>query len=83
MQLRALPLQPWTAGQGGLSEDRGGVFGNTLEGHIIRGLDDPNPDNLLFRDIFLDTTMLARIVMDMPFVDKNRVGAWAVPRAEV
>ncbi|NLX76557.1 MAG: acetylxylan esterase [Clostridiaceae bacterium] len=62
-------------GQGGLSEDRGGVFGNTLEGHIIRGLDDPNPDNLLFRDIFLDTTMLARIVMDMPFVDKNRVGA--------
>ncbi len=62
-------------GQGGLSEDKGGVLGNTLQGHIIRGLDDPNPDNLLFRDIFLDTAMLARIIMDMPFVDRNRVGA--------
>jgi cephalosporin-C deacetylase len=27
-------------GQGGLSEDPGGVRGNTLRGHIIRGLDD-------------------------------------------
>jgi cephalosporin-C deacetylase len=27
-------------GQGGLSEDSGGVTGNTLHGHIIRGLDD-------------------------------------------
>lgn len=62
-------------GQGGLSEDKGGVLGNTLQGHIIRGLDDPNPDNLLFRNIFLDTAMLAKIVMDMPFVDKDRVGA--------
>jgi len=62
-------------GQGGLSEDKGGVLGNTLQGHIIRGLDDPNPDNLLFRNIFLDTAMLARIVMDMPFVDRTRVGA--------
>ncbi len=61
-------------GQSGLSEDRGGVAGNTLQGHIIRGLDDPDPDNLLFRQIFLDTAMLARIVMDMPFVDKNKTG---------
>lgn len=62
-------------GQGGLSEDRGGVFGNTLHGHIIRGLDDPDPDNLLFRQIFLDTAMLARVVMDMPFVDAERMAA--------
>lgn len=62
-------------GQGGLSEDTGGVFGNTHNGHIIRGLSDPDPDNLLFRQIFLDTAMLARIVMSMPFVDENRVGA--------
>jgi cephalosporin-C deacetylase len=27
-------------GQGGLSEDSGGVKGNTQHGHIIRGLDD-------------------------------------------
>jgi cephalosporin-C deacetylase len=61
-------------GQGGLSEDRGGVAGWTLNGHIIRGLDD-QPDNLLFRQIFLDTAQLARIVMDMPDVDADRVGA--------
>jgi cephalosporin-C deacetylase len=61
-------------GQGGLSEDTGGVKGNTQRGHIIRGLDDA-PDNLLFRHIFLDTAQLARIVMGMPGVDPNRVGA--------
>lgn len=61
-------------GQGGLSEDAGEVKGNTLRGHIIRGLDD-EPDKLLFRQIFLDTAQLARIVMDMPEVDPDRVGA--------
>jgi cephalosporin-C deacetylase len=61
-------------GQGGLSEDAGGVKGNTLRGHIIRGLDD-HPDKLLFRQIFLDTAQLARVVMDLPEVDAARVGA--------
>jgi cephalosporin-C deacetylase len=61
-------------GQGGLSEDTGGVKGTTLRGHFIRGLDD-TPDNLLFRHIFLDTAELARIVMDMPEVDPDRVCA--------
>lgn len=61
-------------GQGGLSEDVGGVRGNTLRGHIIRGLDD-SPDNLLFRHIFLDTAQMARIVMGFPEVDPRRVGA--------
>ncbi|MDX1414401.1 MAG: acetylxylan esterase [Candidatus Promineifilaceae bacterium] len=61
-------------GQGGLSQDAGGVRGNTLQGHIIRGLDD-EPQNLLFRHIFLDTAELANIVMAMPEVDAARVGA--------
>lgn len=61
-------------GQGGLSEDKGGVTGWTLRGHIIRGLDGP-PEALLFRHIFLDTAQLAKIVMEMPDVDENRVGA--------
>jgi cephalosporin-C deacetylase len=61
-------------GQGGLSEDKGSVTGWTLRGHIIRGLDD-TPEKLLFRQIFLDTAQLARIVMEMPDVDENRVGA--------
>ncbi len=61
-------------GQGGLSEDVGGVKGWTLRGHIVRGLDDA-PEKLLFRQIFLDTAQLARIVMEMPDVDADRVGA--------
>ena len=64
-------------GQAGLSEDRGSVTGNTLHGHIIRGLDDAfrgSPEKLLFRQVFLDTAQLARIVMEMPEVDENRVG---------
>jgi cephalosporin-C deacetylase len=65
-------------GQGGLSEDVGGVSGNTLHGHIIRGLDEAvngSPQKLLFRQIFLDTAQLAKIVMEMPDVDPDRVGA--------
>ena len=60
-------------GQGGLSEDVGGVKGNTLRGHIIRGLDDA-PDKLMFRSLFLDTAQLAKIVMGFDEVDATRVG---------
>lgn len=62
-------------GQGGPSEDRGGVQGTTLRGHIVRGLEGP-PQNMLFRHIFLDTVQLARIVMSFPDVDENRVGVY-------
>jgi cephalosporin-C deacetylase len=61
-------------GQGGLSEDLGGVKGDTLNGHVIRGLNDA-PENLLYRQIFLDTVQLARVVMEFPEVDPQRVGA--------
>lgn len=63
-------------GQGGKSEDSNNVVGNTHHGHIIRGLDSENPHDLLFRDIFLDTAMLARVVMNLDFVDANRVGCF-------
>ena len=61
-------------GQGGLSENIEGVRGNTLRGHIIRGLDDA-PEKLYFRQVYLDTAQLANIVMSLPEVDANRVGA--------
>ncbi len=61
-------------GQGGLSEDNSQVTGNTREGHLIRGLDGP-PEKLLFRQIFLDTAQLARIVMAQPEVNPERVGS--------
>ncbi len=65
-------------GQAGLSTDNSAVNGNTLHGHIIRGLEDAlkgSPGKMLFRQIFLDTAQLARIVMEMPGVDANRIGA--------
>jgi cephalosporin-C deacetylase len=61
-------------GQGGLSEDPGGVKGTTLRGHIVRGLSD-HPDKLTFRQIFLDTAQLARVVASFPEVDPARLGA--------
>lgn len=61
-------------GQGGLSEDVGGVKGTTLNGHIIRGLEDA-PERLLFRQIYLDTVQLARVVGSLPGVDPARLGA--------
>jgi cephalosporin-C deacetylase len=61
-------------GQGGPSQDLGSVTGTTMRGQIIRGLEDP-PQKLLFRQIFLDTAQLAQIVMQMPEVDPQRVGA--------
>lgn len=62
-------------GQAGKSEDNRPVKGNTLHGHIIRGLDEDSPEKLLFRDIFLDTAELAGIAMDMEFVDETKVYA--------
>jgi cephalosporin-C deacetylase len=66
-------------GQGGHSEDVGGVTGPTVRGHIVRGLQDAldgRPEKLLYRQLFLDTAQLARIVMDMDDVDEHRVGAY-------
>jgi cephalosporin-C deacetylase len=62
-------------GQGGSSEDTGGVIGNTLHGHIIRGLDG-RPEDLLFRHIYLDTAELADILAGFPEIDENRMGAF-------
>ncbi len=61
-------------GQGGSSQDPGGVTGTTFRGHIIRGLQD-GPEALLFRSIYLDTAQLAGLVMGLPDVDPARVGA--------
>ncbi len=61
-------------GQGGRSEDVGGVSGPTRQGHIVRGLEDA-PEKLLYRSIFLDTAQLAGLVMNMDGVDPTRVMA--------
>jgi cephalosporin-C deacetylase len=64
-------------GQGGRSEDLTPVHGNTLNGHIIRGLEDAlqgHPEQLLYRSLFLDTVQLTRIVMSLDWVDPDRIG---------
>lgn len=63
-------------GQGGLSEDNLTVQGTTVRGHIIRGIDDPNPDKLYYRNVFLDTVQTVRILMAMEHVDAERIGVY-------
>lgn len=65
-------------GQAGTSQDTSQVSDGTLRGHIVRGLPDAlkgQPEKLLYRQIFLDTAQMARIVMGFPEVDPARVGA--------
>ncbi|MEI8342277.1 MAG: acetylxylan esterase [Verrucomicrobiota bacterium] len=61
-------------GQGGLSESIEPVRGNNFKGQIIRGLDD-DPNRFVFRQIFLDTAQLAKIVSGFNEVDPGRLGA--------
>lgn len=61
--------------QGGLSEDRTVRTGTSFKGQIVKGLAEEDPQKLMFRDIFLDTAMLACIAMELDFVDENKVYA--------
>ena len=60
-------------GQGGLSEDNGGVYGTTLKGHIVRGLDAGRPERLFFRNVFLDAAQLVRTVGSLDEVNEERI----------
>ena len=62
-------------GQGGRSQDTLQIVGNTLRGHIIRGLDNENPDDLYYRQVFLDMAQIVRIAETFEEVDKNRMYA--------
>lgn len=60
-------------GQAGLSKDVGVSTVGTMLTPFVRGLDG-DPENLLCRDLFLDTAMFARIIMGLDYVDETRVG---------
>ncbi|MBQ8344736.1 MAG: alpha/beta fold hydrolase [Clostridia bacterium] len=62
-------------GQGGISQDVGGVAGTTYTTPFTRGLEG-KPEDLLCRDLFLDTAMLARIIMERDDVDETRMGVF-------
>ena len=61
-------------GQGGRSEDLGGAKGNTLIGHLVRGLGD-SPEKLYYRNVFLDTVQLARVVMSLDETDASHIAS--------
>ena len=59
-------------GQGGQSEDVGGTAGTTFTTPFTRGIDG-DKHNLLMRDVYLDTALLAKIIMELDYVDENRI----------
>lgn len=60
-------------GQGGKSTDTTVAAGNTLRGHIIRGVDNDSPDDLYYRQVFLDMAQMVKIAEGFDEVDKERM----------
>lgn len=60
-------------GQGGISEDVFSGVGPTIFGGVVRGVNDPDPQNLYYRNVFIDAVQLVRILMSMDCVDENRI----------
>lgn len=61
-------------GQGGLSQESGIKFGNTFNGHLVRGIEN-GPEGLLFRYIFLDCLLAARVMMGLEGINGERVAS--------
>ena len=59
-------------GQAGESQDVGGVEGTTFTTPFMRGMDG-DKHGLLMRDMFLDTALMAKIIMGLDYVDETRV----------
>ena len=59
-------------GQGGRTEDIGCTSVSTCSTQFIRGVEGA-PEDMLYRDVFLDTAQFARVVMSFDFVDETRV----------
>lgn len=62
-----------TRGQGGRSDDAGVSCGSTYSTPFVRGIDGGKND-LYLRDAYLDTALLAKIIMGLDCVDETRVG---------
>ncbi len=62
-------------GQSGRSTDRTRTDGNVQHGLIIRGVGDA-PDDLYFRQVYLDTARLADVVAGFDETDGERIGAF-------
>lgn len=59
-------------GQGGMSEDRGGVLGTTVCGHLMMGIDD-ELDQMYYRKVYLDAYLLSKIAEKLPEIDEKKI----------
>lgn len=59
-------------GQGGKSEDLGGVLGTTVSGHVIVGIDD-DVEKMLFCKTYKDTVCLVKIAESLEGIDKKNL----------
>lgn len=59
-------------GQAGKSTDYSQSKGNTVRGHIIRGMTE-GPEELLYRHVYLDIYILVQLVASMPRVNRQRL----------
>ena len=59
-------------GQSGKSTDRSSHSGNTVKGHIIRGVQD-GPENLFYKKVYEDSLILMRIISQLPQVDETNL----------
>lgn len=59
-------------GQGGATPDRSAASGNSIFGHILRGIEGP-PENLYYVRTFLDAAMLVRAAQSLSEVDPKKI----------
>lgn len=59
-------------GQAGQSIDGGSYIGNTVKGHVIRGVFQ-KPENLFYKEVFSDIYQLVNIMSQQTFVDSNEM----------
>ena len=61
-------------GQGGFSQDIGGIQGTTVSGHLVAGLDDCL-ENMLYVKIYSDVYLVSRIAKQLVDIDESRIYA--------
>lgn len=59
-------------GQGGRSQDLGGVRGSTVSGHLMLGIDD-ELNQMYYRKVYLDAYLLSKIAAELPHIDSNNI----------
>lgn len=59
-------------GQAGQSIDGGRYEGNTVKGHIVRGMIE-GPEKLFFKEVYLDVYQLIRLVSQFEEIDEDNI----------